>query len=279
MIKRILLAIDSDEDSVIAARYAIDLARRHDAVVNCLAVIDLQSIESSTRGGGIGSFYYAEKLQEKLTDDTRKLARELTERYDAMLGEAGIRHGELIREGVPFERIVEDMKVHDILVVGKDPHFFYAHPEKDTHTVARVVKRTVAPTLVVDNEYRDVKRVVVAYDGSDAAARAVRRFVHLKPFGPDVDVQVLTVYNKNEDEAELLLKLISDYIADHGFSCKTTALKGTDPGEEILKYLSDTEADLLIAGAHSISAIKRITFGSTTARLLSSCSIPSFLDS
>jgi nucleotide-binding universal stress UspA family protein len=278
MIKKILLAIDSDQDSNIAAKYAINLARRHDALVNCLAVIDLQSIESSTRGGGIGSFYYAEKLQEKLTDETRTLARKLMAEYEQIMVEAGIRHGEFIREGVPFERIVEDMKVHDILIVGKDPHFFYAHPKKDTHTVARVVKRTIAPTLVVDSVYRDVKRVVIAYDGSDAAARAISRFVHLQPFGQNVAVDLLSVYQKDSSDVELMLNLMKEFISEHGFACNSVALSGSRTSDEIIKYVDETSTDLLVAGAHAVSAIKRITFGSTTAGLMSNCTIPVFLD-
>lgn len=279
MIKRILLAIDSDEDTSVAAKYAIDIARRHDALVNCLAVIDLHSIESSTRGGGIGSFYYAEKLQEQLTDETRELARKLMTEYQDIMSDAGIRHGEFIHEGVPFQRIVEDMKVHDLLIMGKDPHFFYAQPKKDTHTVARVVKRTVAPTLVVDYEYTDVQRAVVAYDGSDAAARAISRFVQLKPFGPDVQLDLLHVHHKNEAEAELLLRLLREYVESHGFACKAISLSGSQPAEEILKYLDNSGGDLLVAGAHAVSGIKRVAFGSTTAKLLSKCNIAVFVDS
>lgn len=278
MIKRILLAVDSDEDTTIAARYAIDLARRHDALVNSLAVIDLRSIETSTRGGGIGSFYYAEKLQEKLTDDTRELARELIANVEKIMVEAGIRHGEFIREGVPFDRIVEDMKIHDLLILGKDPHFFYAHPKKDTHTVARVVKRTIAPTLVVDAEYEDVNRVVIAYDGSDASARAISRFVHLQPFGLNIEIDLLNVFSDDARESELMLGLMSGYISDHGFRCKPVSLSGSDPGNEILKYAESTGCDLIVAGAHSVSAIKRVAFGSTTAALLDKCTIPLFID-
>src|SRR5690606_25711801 len=168
MIKRILLAVDSDDDSIVASQFAVDLATRFDAEVSCLAVIDLESIESGARGGGIGSLYYADKLTDRLTDETRDVARNLVKAFDQRLSAANVRHENTIREGVPVDRIVEDMKVSDILLMGKRPHFFYAHPRQDTATVARVVRQIVAPALVVGSSFKPVRKVLMAYDGGDA---------------------------------------------------------------------------------------------------------------
>ena len=57
MIKKILVALDPDMDTPVATRYAADIAQRHDAEVTGLAVVDMGSIEASSRGGGIGSMY------------------------------------------------------------------------------------------------------------------------------------------------------------------------------------------------------------------------------
>ncbi len=147
MIKKILVALDPDSDTPVATQYAVEIARRYDAEVTGLAVVDMGSIETSTRGGGIGSMYYGEQLRKKLTASARATAQELIEAFVRAMEGTGVRHGELVQEGVPFRRIVEDMNYHDLLVVGRDPHFFYSHPEKETETLARVVKETIGPTL------------------------------------------------------------------------------------------------------------------------------------
>ena len=77
MIKRILVALDPDSDSRIATQYAVHIAQRTDARITGLAVVDTKTIEVSARGGGIGSMYYAEKLRENLTQETRNQARYL----------------------------------------------------------------------------------------------------------------------------------------------------------------------------------------------------------
>ncbi len=279
MIKKILVALDPDSDTAVATRYATDIAQRYNSSVTGLAVVDLGQIEAGTKGGGIGSFYYAEKLREQLTTETRAKARELLEKYEAAMEGSGVDHVEVVEEGVPFQRIVEDMKYHDLLVIGKDPHFFYGHPDKTTNTLARVVKNTVGPTLVVGNSYSSISKILVAYDGSNAAARALKQFVHYMPFGDDITVEVVSVYSKDSTEADLTLRLVSDFLKAHSLQVKTSAINGDKTADLLVKYATESDASLLVAGAHSISAIKRITFGSTTNRLIGEMPIPVFVDS
>ncbi len=279
MIKKIIVALDPDTDTRVATRYAVEIAKRSDAQVTGLAVVDTGSIDSSARGGGIGSFYYAEKLKEKLTEETRAIAQELISSFEKDIESSGVEFAESVEEGVPFERIVEDLKFHDMLIIGKDPHFFYAHPEKDTQTLARVVKKAVCPTLVVGESFSKVKNVLIAYDGSSASARALQRLAQLRPFGDDITVTVLNVHHNNRDDSKLTLELVSKYLAGHGIEAKTTSLDSRDPKKEIMNTADQVEADVIVAGAHSVSAIKKMAFGSTTSGLLNDSNTPLFLDS
>ena len=106
MIKKILVALDADTDTPVATRYAADIARRHNAEVTGLAVVDMGSIEASSRGGGIGSMYLMEKLQENLTAEARSVARQLTGEFNAAMKDSGVGFDAQVEEGVPFERSV-----------------------------------------------------------------------------------------------------------------------------------------------------------------------------
>ena len=279
MIKKILVALDPDSDTAVATRYATDIAKRYGSSVTGLAVVDLGQIEAGTKGGGIGSFYYAEKLREQLTTETRAKARELLEKYESSMEDSGVDHIEVVEEGVPFQRIVEDMKFHDLLVIGKDPHFFYGHPEKSTDTLAKVVKNTVGPTLVVGDSYSSISNILVAFDGSNAASRALKQFVQYMPFGNEIQVEIVSVYAKESTESDLILRLAAEFVEAHGLKAKTTALKGDNTSDLLIQYVSDSAASLLVAGAHSVSGIRRIAFGSTTNRLINDVPIPLFVDS
>ncbi|NNF04877.1 MAG: universal stress protein [Rhodothermales bacterium] len=278
MIKRILVALDPDSDTPVATRYAIQIARNTDASLTGLAVVDSGSIESSVRGGGIGSMYYAEKLREEMTEESRTRARDLLKTFERTLEGSGIPHVESVEEGVPFRRIVEDMKYHDLLIVGNDPHFFYSHPKKRTDTLAGVIHHTVGPSLIVPDVYCNVKKVLFATDGGSAAARAIRRFIHLAPFGSDLEMHVLHIHGKGSADAELYLALTKTYLEAHGFEPRLSNIVEEDAGKEILRQANAIEADLIISGSQTHKGLRGLRFGETTGHLVEHTSIPLFLD-
>ena len=141
MVKRILVALDQDADTPVAIDFAFDIAHRTLASVTGLAVVDINRIEDTSSGGGIGSMYYAEKLREKLTAQTRLRAQELIEEFSHASDEEHIPYEVEVREGAPSDVIVEELKYHDLLLIGNNPHFFYGHPDEKTNTLAHVVKK------------------------------------------------------------------------------------------------------------------------------------------
>ncbi len=279
MIKKILVALDPDSDTAVAVRYAIDLARRFDAEITAMAVVDMGSIDSTTRGGGIGSMYYADILREQLTIEAREKAQELIERFGDLVADAGVRSHEVVREGVPFDRIVEDMKYHDLLIVGKNPHFFYSHEKRPTETLARLVATTVGPSLIVPDDLRDIRRVLLAFDGSHAAAQAMQSFVQLCPFGRDVAVRVLCVHKETSADSDLALRFAESYLKAHGFDIQVVSMQSDSVEKAIMDNVEHFRADLVVAGAHSKSFLQKLAFGSTTAHLVRDCPVALFLDS
>jgi len=205
MIKTILVALDPDTDTPVATRHAGEIAKRYDADVTGLAVIDMGSIEAGTRGGGIGSMYLMDDLRKNLTDEARDKAHDLIAEFADAMDAMNVRYDAHVKEGVPFERIVEDAKYHDLVVVGREPHFFYSHPEEKTETLERAVREAVAPVFVVSDVYQPIERVLIAYDGSDPSARTLQRYVHLCPFGRDATLELIHVYpHGGKDDAELM---------------------------------------------------------------------------
>jgi len=222
--------------------------------------------------------YYAEKLREDLTEESRSKARDLLKTFESTLEGSDIPHMESVEEGVPFRRIVEDMKYHDLLIVGNNPHFFYSHPKKRTDTLAGVIHHTVGPSLIVPDHYRDVKRILFATDGASAAARAIRRFIHLQPFGQDLELHVLHIHEKDSADAELYLALSKTYLQAHGFEPKLTGLVEEDAGREILRQADAVDADLIVSGSQTHKGLRGLRLGETTGHLVENTTIPLFLD-
>ncbi len=267
--KNILLALDPDEDTPIAIDYACHIAHLHKASVTGITVVDTRRIEKQASGGGIGSMYYAEKLKEKWTVKTRAVAKKLIDTFADTSTEAHIPFQYKMKEGRPSDRILEEMRYHDILIVGNSPHFFYVHPEEKTTTLTNLVKKSIGPVLIVPAENITVDTVLVAFDGSTPASRAMQRFAQMKPFGVNGKIHVVHVYEKGqEDSSELMLNEASTYLNSWGFDVDVAGLRGDDHHAHLMQYAEQVGAGLIVAGAHSVSKVSKIAFGSTTASLI-----------
>ena len=175
---------------------------------------------------------------------------------------------EVVEEGVPFERIIEDMKYHDLLLVGCDPHFFYGHPKKRTNTLAGVFHNTVGPTIVVPKKHRDVGRVLIATNGENSASRAIRRFVELKPFGEDLVVELLFVHDmEDQADAEFHLQMTKDYLSAHGFKARVHSMSNGSSADLILEKAREMDADLIVAGSKTSRGVKGYGLSKTTQAL------------
>ncbi len=282
MIKRILVALDPDPDTETAIRYAIDIASVYESHLTGLAIVDTRDIEKEIRGAGIGALYYAERLREKLSDEVRKLAHELGENFKNITERyCDVCASYMVEEGVPAERISEDTKYHDLLVLGKSMHFFYTFPEKETDSVSHVVKHSACPVLLVGKEYREINHVLMAFDGKVASATAIQRFAQLKPLGTDFSVEVVHVRRsddeKDKDESALLLRLMQEYLESHGFEVRTTSIAGEDTQRRLLDYVDHVGADMVVAGAHGEAKFLELAMGSTVYSLIRDTDVPVFV--
>jgi len=282
MIRRVLVALDPDVDTQIATMYGIALEKKNKASITGLAVVDSAKFSYYYEGGGIGTLYYPDNLSDYFTENARKEARKLLANFKQSVTTAKVRHTEVMREGVSYQRIIEDMKYHDLLVIGRDSHFFYDRPNHDTNTLAKVVKKSNMPTLVVTKSYKKVTKILVAYDESLAAARTLQLFVNLQPFGTDVEFELVNVNEGGVDftiqDSNLILNLASEYLKTHGYNkINVKVLEHESPGEALLKYQKSIGAHLFILGAHSMSALKHLAFGSTTHYLITKSDIPLFM--
>lgn len=282
MIKRILVALDPDGDTPVATRFAIRLAKRFDASLTGLAVVDTSNIDSAIVIGGYGTEAMGNVVWAEMAEETRQVADKLLTNFKHEVEKAGIRHRDIKKQGASFELIIEEMKYHDLLIVGRDSHYFYNQPDKDTGTLAKVVKKGNAPALIVTDEYRDVERVMIAFDGSGPAARTLKGFVHLLPYGKDIDIEMIIVAEGNsieqKDRASAILSQAETYLKEHGFYYMSKkVLENGNPGERILNQQLEKSPDLLLLGAHSVSAVQRAAFGSVTHYLITNSQGPLFL--
>ena len=279
MIQRILVALDPDTDTPVATHYAAEIAGRCGAEILGIAVVDLSSIGRGSVGGGIGSMYLAEKMEAQLTEEARAVAGQLLSDFKAAVSGAGVASEAHVQEGVPVARITEEMNYCDLLIVGRDPHFYYSHPKETPLTLGRLVKDVVGPVLIAPEVHREVKRVLIAFDGGPGCVRSLRSFLYHRPFGEGVQVDVVNVHLPEQREhSQLLLQNARTYMKKHGLQPDIHSVAGSKPAQEILRCVERFESDLLVAGAQFVTPLTQLTRGSTTKSLMSGVEIPMWLE-
>ena len=134
--------------------------------------------------------------------------------------------------------------------------------------------------LVVKSEAVPLRRMILATDGSDASAKALK-FV-LTKFQPDqstskggrVPIHV-TVFHVLPLVMRPGLKKASKTLLEHsvqklikaGFTAEPLCNLG-NPAEEIMKVASQEHADLIVMGAQGLGAIARFLIGSVSTRVV-----------
>ncbi|MGF1671378.1 MAG: universal stress protein [Balneolaceae bacterium] len=282
MIKRILVALDPDKDTPIATKFAIRLAKRFNATLTGLAVVDIRNISARIGSGGWGAGLYTNRIWEELSDESRETASKLLDAFEKSVKNEGVNYTSIKKHGASNETIIEETKYHDLLIVGRDSHFFYDEPQKKTDTLAEVVKGGVAPALVVTDTYSEVERILIAVDGSAPAARSFKSFVHLLPYGKDLDIELVHIREGDSEgeknKSDYVLGMAEKYLKDHNFNYVTArSLEPGNPSERLMTRREEFNPDIIVLGAHSVSAIKRITFGSTTHEMITKSPTPLFL--
>ncbi len=135
------------------------------------------------------------------------------------------------------------------------------------------------------------KRIVVAYDGSDHAIKALNTAIELaKAFNSKLDVVevvdtaallgmgfapipsdvIAQIYSKAQNDVEQAKKKAQEA----GVKDVTSQVLEGDPATSIIEYASKNGADLIVMGSRGLSTFKRLVLGSVSSKVVQESRIP-----
>ena len=263
MIKRILLATDGSKPALAAEKLASWLAYEAEASLEVLYVRDIRLIrmpELMDWGAiSIPMPVYHEEIEKVLT----ARAEAVLERVRRETESAGVKVEPVIRTGVPYQVIDEEARTADLVVIGRAGEASGHEATGLGSTTERVVRTSPTPVVVAALEPNRPQRVLLAYDGSDPATRAMHIAAELAA-DFDLPATVLTVHD-DALKAEELAAEAASYLEDHGVTVEVETAGG-EPDERILQAQSPN--DLLAMGAFGKGLIRNLLLGSTAEVVL-----------
>jgi nucleotide-binding universal stress UspA family protein len=183
--------------------------------------------------------------------------------------------GCVVREtGNPYDKLISVWRYNDLTVAGLRGLFEYGVVHEPDDILKRLISKGVRPILAVAREFRSVRRVLIAYDGSMEAAKALKRFVQMALW-PDITMKIVCV-DKPVDEANRLLIDAVQYCKVHGHVAEQERLEGS-PRDTLLDHAASWEADLIVMGSSSRARLLQHLLGDTTLHAIRHAEIPLFL--
>ncbi len=285
MIRSILLALAEAPYDASAKNYAFWLAHKEDSHIHALVVIDIAVFETPVLGtaDGLMPSVLTPPLKESqsLMKDLMAKAKERLDQFAAQCASRGIPCSTEVKTGIPGDVISRTAIAHDIVLVSRNGYNRVANAKETVDAlVAPVIRNSVRPVLVAGSEFRDgsdIQNILVAYDGSNHAARALLVAAELAA-RPGIHCTLITVAH-SEDIGWDILAPAEAFLFHHGVEPQKKVVVSSKPSTVICGLVESGRIDIVVMGAYGHSPIREVLFGSTTERILSHCAANVILQS
>jgi len=272
MMKNLLVVLDDTFSS--APAYAVSLAKKLGAGITAvrprrdtdgLADGSLEARLAQARGDGLL---------------TRSRAREALDAIAELARQAGVA-AEILqpghREDPDLGQIAQFARAFDFSIVGQVEAGRAPSPDDLAERLLAGSGRPVFVVPAIPAAAAEIRRIVVAWDGSASAARAFGDALPLLE-----QAQKVAVVTVSGPHTPQLVLQGGERLAGRLWRAGVSASFKRLPGEEeagamLLSFVADMGADLLVAGGYGHSRVRESLFGGVTRSLLTSQTLPLFM--
>lgn len=166
-------------------------------------------------------------------------------------------------------------RAHDLTILDVEPISMAV----DRGLIEAVLMDSGRPLIVVPQGYETFagERIVVAWDGSAKAARALNDAM---PFlQAAAHVELISVIGEKDLAHTVPGAEIAPHLSRHGVPVNVLALpaRDGDVADTLRNHAHLTRADMIVMGAYVHSRLRQMVLGGTTQSLLKNCPVPLFL--
>jgi nucleotide-binding universal stress UspA family protein len=265
----IVVAQDGSSAALAAAGIAIQIAQSQDLSVHGLYIVD-EILALDTYAD------YRRELESSAEPASRaELLTWFEEQGDAALQMLEARcqaasvpvTAELLAGGVP-EMVLRESEQARLLAIGRRGHGHEGDPHHLGQSFRAIAHHTHLPMVIGGDEERTVRRLLLAYDGSERAQPALSWASLLQHTLPAEVVVVAVEENGLQSTSEWLEEARAQLAG-----CQCLHRLG-QPAREIMAAAEETQADLIVMGRYRHIAPLEWLIGSTVDRVLRGTQLP-----
>ena len=274
MIKSILLAVDGSAFTEPVLQYGIALSQKFQALLRVLTVIDIRIFEWAVAIGVEGfapiipSSGYQEESQ-KLLDQK---AEEVLKKIENILKQKKVEYILEKESGNPVDMICDKARLADMVMLGARGEFAKWSDKMLGATLEALTRLCIKPIFISPKEYQDIRKIMVAYDGSENASKGLALAAF---FASKLDLPLLLLnVNDSNQAGKQILQEAKDYLAPYKLSKLEEEVVTGDAAEKIVEMSKSRNADLIIMGSYGHSRIREAILGSTTVQAMRNATVP-----
>ena len=132
------------------------------------------------------------------------------------------------------------------------------------------MRKVNRPVLLTGLEFREFRRALLAYDGSEGARGAMKMLARL---AVALEMDVEAVQMVEEGEPTTVLQEVATYFKDYPVHLSTHYLTG-DSHSVIIDHAKEIGCDLMVMGAYENWVADSMALGTTTDYLLRNSPVP-----
>jgi nucleotide-binding universal stress UspA family protein len=176
-----------------------------------------------------------------------------------------LRHGDLLET---LATLQPDARA---LVIGKRGEGSAGAFQHLGSNLERIIRSATVPVFVAARAFHPIRQVLVAYDGSASADRAVMRMAESPVFG---GLSVVLAH-AGADTATIRRQLQAARASLAAAGVQTSiAIEPGEPEVALQRKIATEGFDLLVMGAYGHSRIRTLIIGSTTTAMIRACKVP-----
>ncbi|WP_420474962.1 universal stress protein [Noviherbaspirillum sp. ST9] len=274
--KTVLVHVDKDKHSTERIKLAAQIAMNDEAHLIGAAPSGVSRFIYQSRfiyeGGGMASH-----LDSHL-EELRKAAKDSLTQFESTVKSLGLQSYEARQvDDEAGAGISLQARYSDLVVVGQ------ANLDEPSSTTLPdfpefVVMNSGRPVLIVPyvGRYDAMpKRVLIAWDASTSATRAVTAAIPLLKRAQNVDVVVFNPDSRGDAHGEMPGADIGLYLARHNVKVNVVRQKtDIDVGNALLSIATDLGSDMIVMGGYGHSRFREILLGGVTRTVLESMTVP-----
>jgi nucleotide-binding universal stress UspA family protein len=276
-VKNILIPTDGSDYSKTAQDYGIYLARKLGARLTGLFIMDLKIIQDPLFDdiSGFMGLSSTREIYPFIEKGMEERADSILEDFDERCKKEGIDPELKKIRGIVDEMIIEKGEDADCIILAqRGEHYSLTDGGLLGSTSESVVRKTGKPVLVTPLDFKEIRKVGLAYDGGPHAERALKIAAELSvTLESTLTVLIIT---GDDEEAQILGEKIGSFLDPYDVQMSLEIRSGKEE-QEIVRFSGEGMVDLLVMGAYGHSRIRKFILGSTTSYVIRKSEIPVLL--